>query len=703
MNSFGPTSDVARSNCCSYVYEDNNGVRTPCHHQAYRGLRCVFHEHEHEQKAAAFAAAFDDLLKKGNASKEVTRLNCKGFVFPASDWSKRRFEKPVDFRKAHFCGPLNSRNADFVGEVLFSGATFDEKADFHGVHFNGRVTFTGATFAGRTTFSGCRFDASTTFHGCKFRRFATWRNCRFLRTAMLQNNTFGEDVDFGEAVFRDGVNFQMTLFVERAVFEGAQFTGEVILSEVHAKHLKKFSASAACLDGAVLESAELWENDRIEGFSLRGAVLLALNLARKEVVNCDFTGAVFKAVLTQGWKPDPQTVTNTKFIFTDYEVREFRAPDGIVRWKYRPKNESRVPTEGNFGEGEHAKFTLLDYLRDPLRWSLALNVPPWLRTAVISYLQFFTDFMEMTQGVPVEVRTRSEGSKLRVEFMTDTEEQRAAVQQSFDEYRRNAEKPFAQLRLDTQVRADVSETQKEFFLLRMQQENEKLTAALEAAHALNQQQRETLNAKDQTIEVLVGQSRVRAVLDVTPKRQQFPCQRFILRADLANSAGIKVEYPKLAELLPTFIETLADELRDVVSVTRVKSEGDGFLVFAEDAKGILNAVHCLAASLERFQLEHDIPMKGFRCILSFASALRAVLTREGEDYYGTEVDELSRLDQPMKTHIQRHDLHGSHVWCTAAFRNAVAATIKHLTFRKLESFELDKGHPPTGDYYSIER
>ena len=82
---------------------------------------------------------------------------------------------------------------------------------------------------------------------------------------------FSEDVDFGEAVFQDGLNFQMTLFVERAVFEGAQFTGEVILSEVHAKHLKKFNASAACLDGAVLESAELWENNRIEGFSLRGA------------------------------------------------------------------------------------------------------------------------------------------------------------------------------------------------------------------------------------------------------------------------------------------------------------------------------------------------------------------------------------------------------------------------------------------------
>ena len=311
----------------------------------------------------------------------------------------------------------------------------------------------------------------------------------------------------------------------------------MVLSDVHAKHLKKFSAKGACLDGAVLESAELWENNRIEGFSLRGAVLLALNLARKEVVNCDFTGAVFKAVLTQGWKPDPLTLTNTKFIFTDYETREFRAPDGIVRWNYRPKNESRVPNEGNFGEGEHAKFTLLDYLRDPLRWSLALNVPPWLRTAVISYLHFFTDFMEMTRDIPVEIRTRSEGSKLRVEFMTDTEEQREAVQQSFDEYRRNAEKPFEQLKLDVKIRADVSEGRKEYFFMRMRDENEKLKAALEGAHALNRQQTETLKAKDQTINVLTADRRVGELLEASKKPQQFKCRRFILLADLANSTA----------------------------------------------------------------------------------------------------------------------------------------------------------------------
>ena len=144
-------------------------------------------------------------------------------------------------------------------------------------------------------------------------------------------------------------------------------------------------------------------------------------------------------------------------------------------------------------------------------------------------------------------------------------------------------------------------------------------------------------------------------------------------------------------------------MRDVVSVKRVKSEGDGFLVFAEDAKAILNAVNCLVASLERFQLERDVPMKGFRCILGFGVSLRVVPTQDGEDCYGTEVDELSRLDQPMKAYIQRKELSGSQVWCTAAFGDAVALSMRHLVFRKLEPFELDKGHPSSGDYFSIER
>ena len=55
-------------------------------------------------------------------------------------------------------------------------------------------------------------------------------------------------------------------------------------------------------------------------YSFRGAFLISVNLAGKAITDCDFTGAVFKAVLTVGWKPDHQTRRKTKFIYTDYRA-----------------------------------------------------------------------------------------------------------------------------------------------------------------------------------------------------------------------------------------------------------------------------------------------------------------------------------------------------------------------------------------------
>ena len=56
------------------------------------------------------------------------------------------------------------------------------------------------------------------------------------------------------------------------------------------------------MDGAVLHTAQIWENERLSYYSFRDAFLLSVNLSGKEITDCDFTGAIFKAVLTVGWK-----------------------------------------------------------------------------------------------------------------------------------------------------------------------------------------------------------------------------------------------------------------------------------------------------------------------------------------------------------------------------------------------------------------
>ena len=53
--------------------------------------------------------------------------------------------------------------------------------------------------------------------------------------------------------------------------------------------------------------------------------------------------------------------------------------------------------------------------------------------------------MNVTEGVDVEIRTRQEGGKIRVEFMTDTREEKELVQKRFEEYRDNTTKEFNSL------------------------------------------------------------------------------------------------------------------------------------------------------------------------------------------------------------------------------------------------------------------
>ncbi len=151
------------------------------------------------------------------------------------------------------------------------------------------------------------------------------------------------------------------------------------------------------------------------------------------MVDCDFTGAVFKAVHTQGWQLDSATIQNTKFIYTDYRV-EIVEQEGQTKQQYHPIGESRVPADGFFGEGYNEDFTIVTFLHEPIKWNRAIKIPSYLRSAVVSYIGFFNEFIQVTEGIRVEIRTRKEGEKLRVEFLTDSEEDKQATEKVFQEY-----------------------------------------------------------------------------------------------------------------------------------------------------------------------------------------------------------------------------------------------------------------------------
>lgn len=389
------SSSVAIMSCTYEFTDKTNGRRTPCPHPAFRTSNvCVFHSPQVGPKAAAFTTALGELLGNATASAEHVDLDFKGFVFPRADLRRYTFRGVADFRAAVFTDGVEFRSATFLQQADFHTTEFHGKTDFFSVVFVTSARFLGVNFRGRTIFSGSKFRGNVVFHGCKFFDFAAWQGSKFDNPVVFQSNELFKDADFRRATFYGGVDFTQTLFRRRVDFEGTRFHGEVMFSESHIGFLKKLSCGRANMDGAVLHTAQIWENERLSYYSFRGAFLLSVNLSGKELIDCDFTGAVFKAVLTVGWKPDRQTRHNTKFIYTDYRTQEVENESGGKRRVYSPVLESRVPADGNFGEGEHANFTFADYLREPLRMNIALSVPPLLRSAVTNYLQLFTDFLQ---------------------------------------------------------------------------------------------------------------------------------------------------------------------------------------------------------------------------------------------------------------------------------------------------------------------
>jgi uncharacterized protein YjbI with pentapeptide repeats len=265
------------------------------------------------------------------------------------------------------------------------------------------------------------------------------------------------------------------------------------------------------MDGAVLHTAQIWENDRLAYYSFRDAFLISVNLAGKELIDCDFTGAVFKAVLTVGWRPDRLTRSNTKFIYTDYSSEEMLTDAGPRRF-YKPILESRVPAAGNFGEGKHENFTFSDYLRKPVRLNIALNVPPSLRTAVTNYLQLFTDFLKLTRGLPIELRTRLEGSKLRVEFLAQTEADIAVIRESFAEYQKKTGHSFDELKLNIAFATNVSQHERDLFLMKMERDMNSLKAMLQSEITYNRALLSKSEEDRQQMAVLLEASRALGAL-----------------------------------------------------------------------------------------------------------------------------------------------------------------------------------------------
>ena len=687
---------------CTYVHTDKtNGRKTTCSHQSYgNGRFCVFHSADVRAKAADFEKALTALLTQATASAAPVDLDFKGFAFPRVDFRGYVFRGIADFRAAVFSQDVDFRGAAFLQQADFHITEFRGNAGFFAVVFDSNIRFLGTAFERRAIFNGAKFNASTAFHGCKFADFAAWQGSKFDRSVVFQSNEFIHDADFRQAVFRHGVNFYQTLFRGRVDFEGTRFHGEVLFTETHIKFLKKLSCRHANMDGAVLHTAQIWENERLSYYSFRGAFLISVNLAGKEITDCDFTGAIFKAVLTVGWKVDRQTRLNTKFIHTDYRSSEVLMASGSKRRIYSPVPESRVPAEGNFGEGEHLNFTFADYLREPVRMNVALSVPPLLRTAVTNYLQLFADFLQVTQGIPVELRTRLEGSKLRVEFLAQTEEDLGAIRRSFDEYQRNAGRNFEELKLHIAFRKETTAMERELFLMKMETQINHLRTELTYTKALLEKTEENRDLLARLVETSRSPRLLFEPWRMPAQTRPYQSEMSVLHADLANFSGAVQAKDAPRAALQSFLAEMQSEIQAQTPCSRVKAQGDGFMIFSTDSLWLFEVAQQLGSRLDQFKLRNSSSLGSFRCAMN-RGRVNCLVVDGMEDFDGDAVIECARIDQPMKIHLQQQGLAGNRIWCTEAFKTDIETRSSHLRFASLPQMPLDKGYETVSKLFEV--
>lgn len=687
---------------CTYVHTDKtNGARTVCSRLVLgKSKLCVFHSPDVQAKASSFATALAELLAAAKASAVHVDLDFKGFIFPRVDFREYLFRGIADFRAAIFAQDVDFRGATFLQQADFHTTEFRGNAGFFAVIFASNVRFLGTAFDGRAIFNGAKFRGSTAFHGCKFADFAGWQGSKFDNPVIFQSNEFIRDADFRQATFFHGVDFFQTLFRGRVDFEGTRFHGEVLFTETHIKFLKKLSCRHANMDGAVLHTAQIWENERLSYYSFRGAFLISVNLAGKEITDCDFTGAVFKAVLTVGWRPDRQTRLNTKFIYTDYRSTEAQTADSNKQRIYMPVPESRVPAEGNFGEGEHVNFTFADYLREPIRMNIALSVPPLLRTAVTNYLQLFTDFLQVTQGIPVELRTRLEGSKLRVEFLAQTEEDLGAIRESFAEYQRNAGRNFDELKLHIAFRKETTPLERELFLMKMETQINHLRTELTYTKALLSKTEENRDLLARLVEASRSPRLLFEPWRIPAQARPYQSELSVLHADLANFSGAVQKEGAPRTALQSFLAEMQSEIQAQPACNRVKGQGDGFLIFSTDSLWLFEIAQQLGNRLDQFKLRNASSLGSFRCALN-RGRLTCVMVGDVEDFDGDAVIECARIDQPMKAYLKEHGIAGNRVWCTEAFKADLESRSPHLRFAPLPPIPLDKGYESKSQLFEV--
>jgi uncharacterized protein YjbI with pentapeptide repeats len=614
-----------------------------------------------------------------------------------------------------------------IGENDFSLRTFSESTAFVECVFPSKTTFRGCIFEGDVTFEGCRFLDELDFSESQFfGNFAT--NAEFLKTVYFDRSVFHKETDFasthfcGDAYlryveFKWDVSFASARFDTRLNLRGCQFGGyadfsdvicegrvkllgaifhdEVRLRNAQLRYLKNLVAHGVSLDGAILKEAHFHGISELRNYSFRNAFLLSCSLADKVVTDCDFTGAVFKAVLVDGWKPDAKTLANTKYIYTDYDLVK---SDSNARSmpQMSPRPESRVPLVGEFGVGDHELFTLSEFLASRSSWQISIDLPESIRTAVLNYLNFFPDFIRLTDNTDVEVRSRREGGRLRIEFVSGSSIGLGLIQERLEQYLGNVGRPMSGINLEFRTET-TSDIQKDLFLIRYEHQINTLRTELKYVERLLLKEEEK---NRQLLELVQHLGRAPQQLLIPPKRDRFEVDVYFLTADLQGYSSATRSNAPLYDSIQKFLLDAKEKVSNCGHCELVKLEGDCIKVFSRDGVELIWFTRDIMHQFERLKKESPIQIDGFRAVLGYGHCIKEVRV-DGTDFAGDCIIDTVRVDQPMKQFLKENGLPANQIWCTEAFNDALQGRHDNIEFRKLPPLSLEKNHPSSGDLFSI--
>ncbi len=275
-------------------------------------------------------------------------------------------------------------SSTFKEESEFISNSFFNHTTFHKTIFEERAKFVKNSFFRNIFFKNSKFLGETQFTQVKFSNYVDFRKCNFSDDTIFSRCVF-KYANFKKASFLGDITFGYCKVVKKIDLTETIFQKEIGITNTSIRYLKGIQAQETDLSGSVIETANFGDLDKLEKFNFKDAFLISVSLDGKQISDCNFTGAVLNMISARHCILDEQTVSNTKYIYSDYRKEKTLDEDKEEYEVFTPDYESRIPADGFFGDENNKDFTLKEYLYEPYKMNFSISIPSFFeRLSIIT-------------------------------------------------------------------------------------------------------------------------------------------------------------------------------------------------------------------------------------------------------------------------------------------------------------------------------